>query len=108
MTTNIFWYDHSKIVNNTNIQRCFEKISTNGGVTRAQYENMFAKYLGSQVLWWWWWYYDLLDNVFDDVVDDIVDDDGDDDSDYVFDDVVDDGGGDDHEHFAKYLGHSSY
>ena len=31
------------------ISRCFEKISTNGGVTRAQYENMFAKYLGSQV-----------------------------------------------------------
>jgi len=30
------------------IDRCFEKISTNGGVTRAQYENMFAKYLGSQ------------------------------------------------------------
>ena len=28
--------------------RCFEKISENGGVTRAQYENMFAKYLGSQ------------------------------------------------------------
>ena len=49
-----------------------------------------------------------MDDVFDDVVDDIVDDDGDDDSDDVFDDVVDDGGGDDHEHFAKYLGHSSY
>ena len=28
--------------------RCFEKISENGGVTRAQYETMFAKYLGSQ------------------------------------------------------------
>ena len=33
--------------------RCFEKISTNGGVTRAQYENMFAKYLGSQVCQSW-------------------------------------------------------
>ena len=52
--------------------------------------------------------YDLVDDIFDDVVDDIVDDDGDDESDDVFDDVVDDGGGDDHEHFAKYLGHSSY
>jgi len=30
------------------VDRCFEKISENGGVTRAQYETMFAKYLGSQ------------------------------------------------------------
>lgn len=31
------------------VDRAFEKISDGGGVTRAQYENMFARYLGSQV-----------------------------------------------------------
>ena len=40
--------------------RCFEKISTNGGVTRAQYENMFAKYLGSQVCQSWFFILFLL------------------------------------------------
>ena len=28
--------------------RAFERISQGGGITRAQYETMFAKYLGSQ------------------------------------------------------------